>query len=132
MLWRQFDSLVADGRVTSTRQVGRELDPYSHGHEEWIRSNQHIFTTPTAAEGQIILEIYAVRHFQHNVEQKKIQAGGFNADPFVVAKACANDGIVVTLEEERPDGAKIPNICRHFGVPWLNLEGFMEQEHWIF
>ena len=87
---------------------------------------------PTAAEGQIILEIYAVRHFQHNVEQKKIQAGGLNADPFVVAKAHVNSGIVVTLEEERPDGAKIPNICRHFGVPCLNLEGFMEKEQWMF
>ena len=131
-LWKQFDALVADGRVTSTREVCRELDRYSHGDEEWIRDNRHIFTTPTAAEGQVVREVYAVRHFQHNMEQKKIQAGGLNADPFVVAKARVSSGIVVTLEEERPDGAKIPNICRHFGVSCLNLEGFMGKEQWMF
>ena len=131
-LWMQFDALVADGRVTSTREVRRELDRYSHGHEQWIDDHWYIFTTPTAAEGRIIREIYAVRHFQHNVEQKKIQAGGLNADPFVVAKAHVSGGIVVTLEEGRPDGARIPNICERFGVPCLNLEGFMEREHWIF
>ena len=75
-LWRQFDALVADGRVTSTREVRRELDCYGRVDEQWMGDHQYIFTMPTAAEGQIILEIYAVRHFQHNVEQKKIQAGG--------------------------------------------------------
>ena len=75
-LWRQFDALVADGRVTSTREVLSELDRYAHDYEQWIHDHRYIFTIPTAAEGRIIREIHAVRHFQHNVEQKKIQAGG--------------------------------------------------------
>ena len=131
-LWKKFDNLIADGKVISTLEVRRELDQYINGHEPWIRDNKHIFTTPTAAEARVIHKIYAVQNFQQNIEQRKIQNGGLNADPFVVAKAFVSNGIVVTLEEERSGGARIPNICRHFRVPYLRLEGFMGSEHWIF
>ena len=131
-LWERFDALVADETVTSTREVRRELDLYAQADEEWLRNNGGIFTTPTAAEAGIIREIYAVQHFQQNIELKKIQKGGLNADPFVVAKARANGGRVVTLEGAPPNAAKIPNICAHFGVQCLNLEEFMEEEGWEF
>jgi len=131
-LWEQFDGLIADGTVTSTREVRRELDLYAYLDEQWVRDNGGIFTTPTAAETQIIREIYAVPHFQQNIELKKIQKGGLNADPFVVAKAHAGGGVVITLEGAPPNAAKIPNICQHFGVRCLNLEEFMEEEGWQF
>lgn len=131
-LWEQFDALVADGRVTSTREVRRELDLYARADEDWVRENAGIFTTPNAAEAEIIRAIYAVPHFQQNIELKKLQKGGLNADPFVVAKARTNSGFVVTLEGAPPNAAKIPNICAHFGVRCLNLEEFMEEEGWQF
>ncbi|PQO23091.1 DUF4411 domain-containing protein [Rhodobacteraceae bacterium WD3A24] len=131
-LWEQFDALVADGAVTSTREVRRELDFYAHVDDIWVRDNSDIFTTPTADEAQVIRKIYAVPHFQQNIEMKKIQKGGLNADPFVVSKAYANNGIVVTLESAPPHAAKIPNICGHLGVRCLNLEEFMEEEDWQF
>ena len=86
-LWQQFDALVADRTVTSTREVRRELDLYAYASEDWIRDNGAIFTMPTAAEALFIRQIYAVTHFQQNIEMKKIQKGGLNADPFVIAKA---------------------------------------------
>ena len=46
-------------------------------------------------------------------ERKKIQKGGLNADPFVIAKAAVNDAMVVTLETEKPNAVRIPNICEH-------------------
>jgi len=36
------------------------------------------------------------------------------------------------MESEPKNGAKIPNICRHFSIPCLSLEGFMEEEGWQF
>jgi len=131
-LWESFDELIANGDVTSTREVKRELERYAHINEDWMRDNAAIFTTPTAAEGGIIRNIYAVPHFQQNIELKKIQKGGLNADPFVVAKALVGEGTVVTLEGALPNAAKIPNICRHFNVRCLNLEEFMEEEGWQF
>jgi hypothetical protein len=132
-LWGNFDSLIADGAITSTREVARELDRF--GNQpclDWLAGNRDIFTTPTATEARVVRDIYAVQHFQQNLDMKKLQKGGLNADPFVVAKASASNASVVTLEQFAPNAARIPNICQHFGVPCLSLEEFMEAEGWEF
>ena len=38
----------------------------------------------------------------------------------------------LTKEKLKPNAVKIPNICEHFMVPYLDLEGFMEKEDWTF
>lgn len=131
-LWDHFDALVSDGVVTSTREVKRELDQYSRVDEQWLRDNSAIFTTPTVREALVVRQIYEVKHFQQNIELKKIHKGGLNADPFVVAKAIVENGTVVSLESAAPNAARIPNICQQFGVRCLNLEEFMEEEGWQF
>ena len=69
---------------------------------------------------------------EQNIEQQKVLKGGNIADPFVIARARVEDRTVVTLEVLKPNSAKIPNICDHFGIPWLSLEAFMEKEGWQF
>ncbi|MGA3043710.1 MAG: DUF4411 family protein [Bryobacteraceae bacterium] len=76
--------------------------------------------------------MYAVPHFQQNIEQQKILKGGKNADAFVIAKAGVEHGTVVTMELLKPNAARIPNICEHFSIPCLSLEEFMEEEGWQF
>lgn len=131
-LWNRFDVLVANGQITSTREVARELDRYGRVDENWMRDNRAIFAAPTAEEAEFVREIYNIAHFRQNIEVKKIQKGGLNADPFVVAKAAVNDSIVITLERMQPNAAKIPNICAHFNLQCFNLEEFMEEEGWQF
>jgi hypothetical protein len=41
-------------------------------------------------------------------------------------------GTVVTMEKFKPHAAKIPNICRHFGIACMTLEEFMGVENWRF
>lgn len=131
-LWKYFDDLVATGGITSTREVRRELEQYAIVDDDFIGKNKTIFTSPTADEAQFIKKIYAVPHFQQNIEHKKIEKGGLNADPFVIAKAAVNYGTVVTLERGRPNAAKIPNICQRFNIRCFDLEQFMEAERWQF
>ncbi len=132
-LWELFDELVQDGLIISTREVAREMEKYSRGgFEEWMKQNKDVFSTPTVMEAEFVRKIYEVERFRQNIEYKKIQKGGFNADPFVIAKAAVNNAIVVTLEIERPGAVGIPNICRHFGIECFNLEDFMEAEGWEF
>ena len=50
------------------------------------------------------------------------------ADPFVIALAKVRDGCVVTEETMRPNAAKVPNVCEHFGIEYTNVEGFMNKE----
>lgn len=132
-LWRRFDALIGDGTILSTREVRRELEQYGVPEcQQWLRDNGHVFTTPTAQEGVFVSRIYAVPHFQQNIELRKLQKGGLCADPFVVAKAAVCQATVVTLESAPAHGARIPNICEHFGVECCDLEQFMENENWIF
>lgn len=132
-LWDRFDGLVDEGRIVSTREVRRECnDGPVETLRTWAAVQQNFFHVPTAAEGGFVGQIYAVPHFQQNIEQQKLLRGGRNADPFVIAKAATSGCAVVTMEKLKANSAKIPNICQHFGIECLSLEEFMEREGWQF
>lgn len=76
--------------------------------------------------------IFAVPHFQALVSEKQRLQGKAVADPFVIAAAAAAGWAVVTEERVKPHAAKIPNVCQHFGIRCLNLEGFMHENGWSF
>lgn len=132
-LWERFDLLALEGKILSTREALREIeDGAVESLREWAAANRDLFTTPTPAEGAFVARIYAVPHFQQNIEQQKLLKGGRNADPFVIAKAAVEGHAVVTMEQLKPRAAKIPNICQHFDIQCLSLEEFMEAEGWQF
>ena len=90
---------MVDGKITSTREVFHELGDGSPGADlEWAKTNPKLFATPGAKEGAFVAKIYAVAHFQANIEKQKLYKGGRNADSFVVARAFAIGGTVVTAE----------------------------------
>lgn len=132
-LWERFDQLIASEKITSTREVAREIKgDRVVALRDWAENQANLFPSPTADEAGFVARIFAVPHFLQIIERKKLLKGGLNADPFVIARAHEIDGSVVTLESAPPNGAKIPNICRHFNIPCLTLEGFMEEEGWTF
>ncbi len=132
-LWNQFDQLVTGGAITSTREVGREIDDCPvESLRSWAKANKRLFPAPDRVEGQFVADIFKIRHFQQIIERKKLLKGGKNADPFVVARANGLEATVVTMEGKPPNGARIPNICDYFHIPCVSLEGFMEREQWQF
>ena len=131
-LWKRFDEMVAAGQFTSTREVRRELGDIDDAAAKWAEANPDLFATPNAAEGAFVASIYAIPHFQSNIERQKLIKGGRNADPFVIARAATLKGTVLTMEQLRPNAAKIPNICGHFKVPCCDLRRFMEVNNWTF
>ena len=132
-LWQRFDMLVTNGEVLSTREVRHEIDDGAvESLRLWAADNEDLFPAPTAAEGAFVARIFAIQHFQQNIERQKLLKGGRNADPFIIARAAVAGCPVVTMEQFRDNAAKIPNICRHFGVEHLSLEQFMEREGWQF
>lgn len=132
-LWKQFDQLVAHGKITSTREAYHELHDGAPGDDTaWATENSKLFAIPDAKEAAFVAEIYSVGHFQANIERQKLIRGGRNADAFIIARAHATGGTVITMERLKPQAVKIPNICDYFKIPVLDLEGFMEQEGWVF
>jgi hypothetical protein len=132
-LWKHFDELIDGGNIASTREVVREIEDSSIAElRDWAKNNSSVFAIPIAAEGAFVAKIYSVAHFQQNIEQQKLLKGGRNADPFVIAKAATDGKTVVTMELLKANAAKIPNICKHFQIPCMTLEQFMEAEGWEF
>lgn len=132
-LWQNFDDLVEDGRILSTREVFRELEDYAHDEmHAWIADQKELFATPTPAEAAFVARIFQERHFQQNIEGRKLLRGGKVADPFVAARAAVAGATVVTVEKWKPNSADLPNICQHFEIRSRSLEQFMQDEGWSF
>ncbi len=100
--------------------------------QEWIKKHSGIFLTPGAEETLFVAEILKITHFQALVSQSNILRGRPAADPFVIACAEVRSACVVTEEGFKPNAAKIPNVCKYFHISHTNLQGFMENEGWIF
>lgn len=131
-LWRMFDECVAEGQITSVREVYNEISRRDDELAEWCKQNKNLFSSPSYGEMQFIVEVFQYQHFQAIIRKQERLSGKPVADPFVIAKAKIIDGCVVTEEKFTKNAAKIPNICKHFKVRYMNLEQFMDIENWVF
>ncbi|MCY3916256.1 MAG: DUF4411 family protein [Chloroflexi bacterium] len=133
-LWKQFDQLVLDGRILSTREVMRELGEGKKAElaYKWALDHKNVFPDPGIDEVRFVSRIFGIRHFQQNLQSKKGKPRKQVADPFVIAQAKRTGGTVVTEESKPPNGARIPNICEHFEVTCINLQQLMDREGWEF
>ncbi len=142
-IWSGLDQLVLNRLLISTREVYKELENQAVSNElkTWAKNNKAIFTTPSAQELQFVAEIFRHKHFQSLIGEQQRLKGTPVADPFVVACAKICQGTVVTEEgwkrdtttpSLKPNAAKIPNVCHHFGIACVNLEVFMQQQGWKF
>ena len=132
--WEKFDEAIREGCLVSVRECKGELqDKFSDEKiAQLAKHNADFFAKPTTKELAFITQIYSIPHFRQNLERKKLLGGGYFADPFIIANAKVVNGVAVTEETLKDNAAKIPNICKHFGIDCLNLEGLMEREDWTF
>jgi len=129
-IWRRIDQLVTKEEFRSVKEVRREIEincPFEH-IEEWVRANRHIFHKPDSRELKVVSEIFKRKQFLGLVRKNHILRGLPVADPFIVAAAKVNSGIVVTQETLKEAAARIPTVCKEFDVQWINVEQFLEKE----
>jgi len=133
-LWGKFDKLISEDKVVSVREVYNEVTSFYAKTRlvQWVKDHRGLFAEPSIEELQFVNRIFAVKHFQLLIRKKKILNGKPVADPFVIARATVEDGVVVTQEQFKENAATIPNVCKHFGIKYTDLEGFMEREGWEF
>ena len=135
--WDRFNELVSSGRASSVSEVEAEMIRF-WGLNEAVRELKRLyprfFAIPSHEERQFVAWILTMPRFSSLIGAKAITKGTPVADPFLIAKAgaSARDMIVVTEETFRPNAAKIPNVCEHFGIECINLRQLMEREGWRF
>ena len=93
-----------------------------------------LFSEPTSEEFRFVSRIFQAQkgHFQAMIHKQERLRGKHVADPFVIARAKILSACVVTQEKKTDNAAKIPNVCEHFGIRCIDLEGFMKKENWTF
>jgi hypothetical protein len=129
-IWERIDLLVKTQKLWSVREVKRELDKNCHfDHiEEWVSINRHIFKIPTEKEYRVVSEIFQKTNYQGLVKRQNLMKGLPVADPFIVASAKVHSASVVTQEKYKKNGARVPTVCKEFGVNCINVEQFLEKE----
>ena len=132
-LWEKFDVLVSGEELISVREVFNEIGSSEDSLGIWAKEQKNIlFLESTVEELRFVAEIFQVQHFQAMIRKQERLKGKPVADPFVIARAKITGACVVTQEKSTENAAKIPNVCDHFGIPCINLEGFMKKESWTF
>lgn len=132
--WEKFNNLIQEGELLSVREARKEIEEKAWGDVllNWVKVNNIFFHEPSVDELKFITQIYNVKHFQQNLENKKMLKGGAFADPFLIAKAYMLRGTVITEEKFKKNAAKIPNICEHFNINCIDFEGFLIEKDWKF
>jgi len=133
-LWLSIDELVNSDKMISVREVRRELSAAFANNPFVDRPTitATFFQTSSPEELTLVRSIFSNKRFQDLVSRKNILQGTPVADPFIIAKAEFCSGIVVTQEEYKPNGIKIPNVCEERKIECINLEKFMEQQNLVF
>ncbi len=132
-LWERFDALVSGGRLLSVKEVLNEIGSGEDTLATWAKERKNaLFLESTTEELKFVGRIFQVQHFQAMIRKQERLKGKPVADPFVIARAKVSGACVVTQEKNTKNAARIPNVCNHFGIPCINLEGFMKKENWTF
>lgn len=134
-LWQEFEELVDRRMLISVIQVKEELRREKHGDQasKWAGqpSVRELFTSPTVDEMEFLRSELASSKFRDAVPQH-LRSANEKADIYLIARARVSGGIVVTEERYKPQGTKIPTICKDLKINCMNLLGMMQRENWRF
>ena len=142
-LWQLFDELVASGAIISVSHVLREIENRDKKNDEleWAKAHTNLFPDVNEEEFQFLREIFQVPRFRHvvpteirddDVDKNQDEDSNTDADPFLIARANAIDGMVITQERERGNRVRIPSICNYFDIKCGTLDDLMAMENWSF
>lgn len=122
--WEWIKKSHDSSLVISVTNVRDELVSYGDDLSEWAKTNGDIFKPVSdegvqGAFGEVVNYLTTVQGMKPGALDRFLSG----ADPWLIAKAM-NDGLtVVTHENYSPEikkDFKIPNVCEHFGIPYLD------------
>lgn len=128
-IWNAIELGIQNKVYQSVDECYNELDAHyddSNENMQWLKDHKGMFLVPTSAESCIIRKLFEKPKMRESIHTKNILSNRPSADPYVVAKAKALNGTVVTAEEYKPHSAQLPNLCEELGVPCISYDDFME------
>lgn len=131
--WAWLGGQIQSGQIVCPRRVYQEIAE-AEGHKDelaqWVkvRKEKGLCIRPSRAVQDLVgkIEAYAFEKYS-NVEAWEFSKG---ADPWLIAHALDDGGVVVTNESDlRPDAKKvrIPDICSQFDVKCVDTLGMLRE-----
>lgn len=122
--WDWLDSSAQHGKLCSISMVYKELADFGDELSDWVKKRQDHFEGIDDSDTQSVFGTIAqhVMDLKLPPDTEKIRFLD-GADPWLIAKALTTGKTVVTHEVIAPDNSrkiKIPNICKDFGVNYIN------------
>ena len=127
-LWTHIDDSIASGLIRSPDEVLRELQQGNDTLAVQLAPKNGLFSPLDANLQASVTEVLARCPTLTDPESDRNRA-----DPFVVALANQNQGIVVTNEKSRRGATgrlKIPDACELLGLRHLDWFGFLREIGW--
>jgi len=131
--WELIERNMQSGIIKITKFNFREIAEGREKEDElakWlrIRKGPGIGVSPTKEVQAFVTKIADYVYSEPRFYQRHRDRFGRGADPWLIAQAAIEGGIVVTREESRPacHEPKIPDICIHFGIKFISLIEMMK------
>jgi hypothetical protein len=124
--WAWIDEMCSQSIVYSSIMVYNELVEGTDQLSVWVKDRRARFVEPSQEVQSMLSDIAGYVLSSYEPHQAEAFLGG--ADPWVIAQGKTDGSTVVTheaLASPSSKKVKIPNVCAHFGVLYVNLYDMM-------
>jgi len=125
--WENMEGLIRSGRLRSPDTLLDELKKKDDAWRRWVYERESKLIIKM--DGDILAvvpEVVAI------YKSQGVSADNITGDPFFIATAKVHGLTLITSEKQRQGGAKIPAICKQFGVETTGLVEMLREEGWKF
>lgn len=116
-IWEKLGNEIDNGNLLSSSEIFDELKDKEL--VDWAKKYKYCFVPLTKEIQEKTTEI--LNRFPGMIKMKSTKNS--NGDPFLIATAIVNNGIVVTNEGPKSNG--IPAICSSLGIEYMNLTDYL-------
>lgn len=126
-VWGRIDHLASNGYLIATEEVLSELEKQHDEVYEWLKTRPNMVVPIDGTIQPVVNQVLAAHPRLVNTQRGRSQA-----DPFVIALARIENGVVVSGEHRshnlnRP---KVPDVCDDLGIPCMRLIDMFRQQGW--
>lgn len=127
--WKILIELGKQGRIFIPELVYQEIIRTEDDLSQWLKSSEIPIEKITEPVTLCLQQIYSSNPVHKTlVDNTKARS---LADPWVIAHAMHDNGVVVTKEEKITASSskriKIPNVCDNIGLRWINDFQFVDE-----
>lgn len=122
-IWEAFDELISNGRLITSVEIQDELK--DDDLIAWAKKHKEFFVPLTKEIQEQVYEV--LKRYPTLIKMKS--TSNSNGDPFLVATAIVKNGCIITNErlgDEKSGDYHIPNVCKGFDIPYMNLHAFLD------